>query len=53
MDNNLEQLKKDFNKIKDIRHKITILFGTLESHMRKLKETHSIFINWKNICYFY
>lgn len=44
MDNNLEQLKKDFNKIKDIRHKITILFGTLESHMRKLKETHSMFI---------
>ena len=44
MDNNLEQLKKDFNKIKDIRHKITSLFNTLETHMKKIKETHSTFI---------
>ena len=44
MDNNLEQLKKNFNKIKDIRHKISAIFNTLEVHMKKLKETHSNFI---------
>ena len=54
MDNNLEQLKKNFNKIKDIRHKISLIFNTLEVHMKKLKETYSNFIktNKENIFIF-
>jgi len=54
MDNNLEQLKKNFNKIRDIRHKISAIFNTLEAHMKKLKETHSNFIktNKENIFIF-
>ncbi len=44
METNLEQLKKNFTKIKEIRNKITIIFNTLETHMKKLKETHSNFI---------
>ncbi len=54
MNNNLEQLKKNFNKVKDIRNKITSIFNTLEVHIKKLKETHSNFIktNKENIFIF-
>jgi hypothetical protein len=44
MEVNLEQLKKNFLTIKDIRGKVTNIFTILESHLLNLKKTYSEFI---------
>ena len=41
---NLEQLKKKFVSIKDIRNKVTTIFEILENHLTKLKNTYSDFV---------
>lgn len=54
MEINLEQLKGDFNKIKDIRDKITIIFTILEKHLHNLKDIYLSFAtnNLQNLCIF-
>jgi len=44
MEVNLEQLKKNFIVIKDIRNKVTNLFQILGDHLIKLKLTYSEFV---------
>jgi len=44
MEINLEQLKKNFVTIKDIRGKVTNVFDILEMHLIKLKNTYSEFV---------
>lgn len=44
MDVNLEELKKNFLKIKDIRIKVSNVFGILEEHLMKLKMMYSEFV---------
>jgi len=44
MEINLEQLKKKFVTIKDIRNKVTIIFQILENHLTKLKHTFYEFV---------
>ena len=44
MEMNLEQLKKNFVTIKDIRNKVTNIFQILEEHLKKLKQTYSEFV---------
>lgn len=44
MELNLEQLKNNFSKIKDIRMKVTNVFQILEHHLSTLKETYSEFV---------
>ena len=44
MEVNLEQLKKNFITIKDIRNKVTTIFHILENHLKKLKNVYSEFI---------
>jgi hypothetical protein len=44
MEVNLEQLKKNFIVIKDIRNKVTNLFQILGDHLIKLKQTYSEFV---------
>jgi len=41
---NLEQLKKNFGTIKDIRNKVTNIFLILEEHLKKLKQTYAEFV---------
>ncbi len=41
---NLEQSKKNFTTIKDIRNKVTNIFQILEEHLKKLKQTYSEFV---------
>jgi len=41
---NLEQLKKNFGTIKDIRNKVTNIFQILEEHLKKLKQTYAEFV---------
>jgi hypothetical protein len=40
MEINLEELKKNFAMIKDIRSKVTNVFDILETHLIKLKHTY-------------
>jgi ribosomal protein S19 len=44
MEVNLEQLKKNFIIIKEIRNKVTNLFHILGEHLSKLKQTYTEFI---------
>jgi len=44
MEINLEQLKKNFLTIKDIRSKVTSIFTILETHLLNLKKTYSEFV---------
>jgi len=44
MEINLEKLKKNFQKIKDIRDKVTHVFNILEVHLKKLKTIYSEFV---------
>jgi hypothetical protein len=44
MEVKLEQLKKNFVTIKDIRNKVTTIFQILENHLKKLKQTYSEFV---------
>ncbi len=44
MEINLEQLKKNFLTIKDIRGKVTNIFTILEGHLLNLKKTYSEFV---------
>jgi hypothetical protein len=44
MNMNLEQLKKNFGTIKDIRNKVTNIFQILEEHLKKLKQTYAEFV---------
>jgi hypothetical protein len=44
MEMNLEQLKKNFVTIKDIRNKVTNIFQILEEHLKKLKQTYAEFV---------
>jgi len=44
MEVNLEQLKKNFIVIKDIRNKVTNLFQILGDHLTKLKHTYAEFV---------
>ena len=44
MEINLEQLKKNFIVIRDIRNKVTNLFQILGDHLIKLKQTYSEFV---------
>jgi hypothetical protein len=44
MEINLEQLKKNFLTIKDIRGKVIDVFNILETHLVKLKKTYSEFV---------
>jgi hypothetical protein len=44
MEINLEQLKKNFVAIKEIRNKIITIFQILETHLNKLKQSYSEFI---------
>ena len=44
MEINLEQLKKNFLTIKDIRGKVTNIFTILESHLLNLKKIYSEFV---------
>lgn len=44
MELNLEQLKKNFSTIKDIRGKVINIFQILETHLSKLKKTYAEFI---------
>lgn len=44
MEINLEQLKKNFVTIKDIRSKVTNVFDILEMHLIKLKNTYGEFV---------
>jgi hypothetical protein len=44
MEVNLEQLKKNFLTIKDIRGKVTNIFTILEGHLLNLKKTYSEFV---------
>lgn len=44
MEINLEQLKKNFLTIKDIRSKVTSVFTILETHLFNLKKTYSEFV---------
>ena len=54
MEVNLEQLKKNFIVIKDIRNKVTNLFQILGDHLTKLKHTYAEFvkINKENLFVF-
>lgn len=45
MELNLEQLKKNFSTIKDIRMNVTNVFQILEHHLTKLKKTYAEFVN--------
>lgn len=44
MEINLEQLKKNFSTIKDIRDKVTNIFTILESHLLNLKKMYAEFV---------
>lgn len=44
MEINLEQLKKNFLTIKDIRDKVTNIFTILESHLLNLKKMYGEFV---------
>jgi hypothetical protein len=44
MEVNLEQLKKNFLTIKDIRGKVTNIFTILEGHLLNLKKTYAEFV---------
>ena len=54
MEINLEQLKKNFSTIKDIREKVTNVFNILETHLSKLKKMYSEFVenNRQNVFVF-
>jgi hypothetical protein len=44
MEVNLEQLKKNFVTIKDIRNKVNTIFQILENHLKKLKQIYAEFV---------
>ena len=54
MDINLEKLKINFLKIKDVRSNVTSVFKILESHLLDLKNMYSEFVenNKQNVFVF-